>query len=224
MLTCFIFAKSAPKLRRFNDDQAKSWHASKLHSFKPKLNFLHISINDTVWSKVLKPKNKDTRTTQGSHHSHEPKPFILGGGGVEGSRQPRRRRLDPLASIARVNLNRLNLNPTNPSALVNPGSLDDCGFLGFVVLSHYAVFLLFMFLVSNFFTWVGFIFILLYCFGIDIGHCSLGHWIFFRFVVPYYWEKQLGFIWFYHRRGCLEPPPPLGFTRATAAATRVHNL
>ena len=179
MLMCFIFAKSAPKLRRFNDDQAKSWHASKLHSFKPKLNFLHISINDTVWSKVLKPKNKDTRTTQGSHHSHEPKPFILGGGGVEGSRQPRRWRLDPLALIARVKPNKPNPNPMNPSALVNPGSLGDCGFLGFVVLSHYAVFLLFMYLMSNFFTWVGFIFILLYCFGIDIGHCSLGHWIFF---------------------------------------------
>ena len=51
-------------------------------------------------------------------------------------------------------------------------------FLGSVVLSHYAVFLLFMYLVSNFTTWVGFIFILLYCYGIDIGHCSLGHWIF----------------------------------------------
>ena len=44
------------------------------------------------------------------------------------------------------------------------------GFLGSVVLSHYAVFLLFMYLVSNFTTWVGFIFILLYCYGIDIGH------------------------------------------------------
>ena len=183
MLTCFIFSKSAPKLCGFNDDQVKSWHASKLRSFKPKLNFLHISINDIVSSKVLKSKNKDTRKTQGSHHSHEPKPFIpgggSGGGGVEGSRLPRRLCLDPLASITRVNPNRLNLNPTNPSAIVNPGNLGNCGFLGSVVLSHYAVFLLFMYLVSNCSTWVGFIFILLYCFGIDIGHCSMGHWIFF---------------------------------------------
>ena len=35
MLTYFIFAKLVPKLRHFNDDQAKSWHASKLRSFKP---------------------------------------------------------------------------------------------------------------------------------------------------------------------------------------------
>ena len=144
---------------------------------------MHISINDTVSSKVLKSKNKDTQTTQGSHHSYEPKPFIPGGssgdGGIEGSRLPRQQRLDPLASIARVKPNKPNPNPMNPSALVNPGSLGDCGFLGFVVLSHYAVFLLFMYLMSNFSTWVGFIFILLYYFGIDIGHCSLGCWIFF---------------------------------------------
>ena len=94
---------------------------------------MHISINDTVSSKVLKSKNKDTRKTQGSHHSHEPKPFIPGGGGdgdgygVEGSRLPRQRRLDPLASIANVNPNRPNPNPTNPSALVNPGSLGGHG-------------------------------------------------------------------------------------------------
>ena len=137
---------------------------------------------------------------------------------------PRRWRLNPLASIACVNPNRPNPNPTNPSALVNPGSLGDCGFLGFVVLSHYVVFLLFVYLVSNFSIWVGFIFILLYCFGIDIGHCSLGHWIFFCFVVPYSWEEQLGFIWFYRRCGCLGQLPLLGFTRAAAAATWVHNL
>ena len=37
MLICFIFDKSTLKLRRFNDDQTKSWHASKLCSFKAKL-------------------------------------------------------------------------------------------------------------------------------------------------------------------------------------------
>ena len=37
ILICFIFDKSASKLRCFSDDQAKSWHASKLHSFKAKL-------------------------------------------------------------------------------------------------------------------------------------------------------------------------------------------
>ena len=36
-LMCFIFDKSASKLRHFSDDQAKSWHASKLCSFKAKL-------------------------------------------------------------------------------------------------------------------------------------------------------------------------------------------
>ena len=161
---------------------------------------MHISINDTVSSKVLRSKNKDTQTTQGSHHSYEPKPFILGGGsgdgGIEGSKLPRRQRLDPLASIARVSPNRPNPNPTNPLALVNLSSLDDCGFLGFVVLSHYAVFLLFMYLVSNFSTWVGFIFILLYCFGIDIGHCSLGHWIFFVLLFLTIEKSSLGLFGF----------------------------
>ena len=47
---------------------------------------------------------------------------------------------------------------------------------------------------------------------------------FFCFVVPYSWEEQLGFIWFYRRCGCLELLPLLGFTRAAAAATWVHNL
>ena len=87
------------------NDQVKSQYASKLFSFKPKLNFLPISINDTVSSKVLKSKNKDSGTTQGSH---EPKPFIPGGGGdgIEGSRLPWWRCLEPLASIAHVNPNR----------------------------------------------------------------------------------------------------------------------
>ena len=37
MVMCFIFDKSASKLRCFSDDQAKSWHASRLRSFKAKL-------------------------------------------------------------------------------------------------------------------------------------------------------------------------------------------
>jgi len=37
MLMCFIFDKSTLKLRRFSDDQTKSWHTSKLCSFKAKL-------------------------------------------------------------------------------------------------------------------------------------------------------------------------------------------
>ena len=32
-------------------------------------------------------------------------------------------------------------------------------------------------------------------------------------------EEQLGFIWFYRRRGCLELPPLLGFTRAAASSS-----
>ena len=106
---------------------------------------MHISINDTVKqsSKIYKQHsqanltssldsrtNKDSRITQGSH---EPKPFIPGGGddddgcGVEGSRLPQQRRLDPLASIANVNPNRPNPNPMNPSALGNPGRLGGHG-------------------------------------------------------------------------------------------------
>ena len=100
---------------------------------------MHISINDTVKqsSKIYKRHSQanltsllDSRTTQGSH---EPKPFIPGGGGngdggsVEGFRLPRRRRLDPLALIVNVNPNRPNPNPTNPSALVNPSSLGGHG-------------------------------------------------------------------------------------------------
>ena len=37
MLMCFIFDKSTLKLCRYSDGQAKSWHASKLRSFKAKL-------------------------------------------------------------------------------------------------------------------------------------------------------------------------------------------
>ena len=79
-------------------------------------------------------------------------------------------------------------------------------FLGSVVLSHYAVFLLFIYLVSNFTTWVGFIFILLYCYGIDIGHCRFAVWgigiflvlLFLNFVNIHEFKSHLlGFLSFF---------------------------
>ena len=55
----FFFAKSTPKLRHFSDDQVKSLHASKLHSFKPKLKIKTSSLNDIVLGQILKSNNKD---------------------------------------------------------------------------------------------------------------------------------------------------------------------
>ena len=112
---------------------------------------MHISINDTVSSKVLKSKNKDTQTTQGSHHSYEPKPFIPGGGngdgGIEGSRLPQRQHLDPLASIARVSPNRPNPNPTNRTHWLLWTQAAST-IVGFWVLLYFLIMLYFCYLCS----------------------------------------------------------------------------
>ena len=55
----FFLAKSTPKLRHFSDEQVKSWHASKLCSFKPKLKIKTSSLNDIVLGQILKSNYKD---------------------------------------------------------------------------------------------------------------------------------------------------------------------
>ena len=59
MLMYFIFAKLAIKLRRFSDDQMKTWHTSKLRRFRLKLKTKTSGLDDTVSSYILKSKNKE---------------------------------------------------------------------------------------------------------------------------------------------------------------------